>query len=179
MPQLSTILKYLDFQIAVSLAALLAAWKWSDWKNWKKYYSTILYYIIISFLYAMLTYNHPLWEFKSPLLKTTFSDILLGFVCSPALILLYLTFYPHGLLQQVPYLLLWVLVSAVVELTSFYLGFISFQNGWSIWWSTFFYLIMFIALRLHYQKPLWAWVISVPIVTFFLVYFKVPLSSMK
>ena len=46
MPQLaSSILKFLDFQIAVSLAALLAAWRWSDWRNWKKYYPTILYSI--------------------------------------------------------------------------------------------------------------------------------------
>lgn len=180
MPQLaSSILKFLDFQIAVSLAALLAAWRWSDWRNWKKYYPTILYYIIISFLYAKLTYHYPLWEYKSPLLKTTFSDILLSFVCSPALILLYLTFYPHGLLWQVPYLLLWVLASAIIETISFYLGFISYQNGWSIWWSGIFYFIMFIVIRLHHKNPLLAWLISFPIVAFFLVYFQVPISSIK
>ena len=92
---------------------------------------------------------------------------------------MYLTFYPHGLLWQVPYLLLWVLASAIIETISFYLGFISYQNGWSIWWSGIFYFIMFIVIRLHHKNPLLAWLISFPIVAFFLVYFQVPISSIK
>jgi len=25
---------------------LFAAWKWGDWKNWREYYPTILFFII-------------------------------------------------------------------------------------------------------------------------------------
>jgi hypothetical protein len=40
---------------------ILATWKWGDWRNWKKYQSTILYMIVFSLLFDVLTYNHSLF----------------------------------------------------------------------------------------------------------------------
>lgn len=175
----SNIAKFFDYQITVSVIMALVAWKWGDWRNWKLYYPTMLYFIIGDFLYGLLTYNYALWEFESPLLKTVMSDILISFVAFPATILLFLPHFPQIWVKRILYILMWVVIYTVIEIISYHLGFFSYQNGWSIWWSILFNCMMFPMLRLYYKKPLIAWTITLPIVVIFLLYFKVPFSTMK
>lgn len=47
--------------IFLSLISILICYKLGDWKNWEKYYSTILFFILSSVTCVILTYNHPLW----------------------------------------------------------------------------------------------------------------------
>lgn len=173
------ITKLADYQIAVSVIMAAAAWKFGDYKNWRIYYPTMLYFITGDFLYSLLTYKHPLWAFESPLLNTTFSDLLICFVFFPSTLLIFLPHFPKGLKKQVPYVLLWVFSYTFIEFISFKLGYFSYHNGWSIWWSLLFNCIMFPMLRLHHSKPLAAWPISFMIAAAFLIYFKVPISNLK
>jgi hypothetical protein len=155
------------------------AWKWGDWRNWKLYYPTILFFIVGNFSYGLLTYNYPLWEFESLLLKTTGSTFLITIVAFPATILIFLPHYPKGKVKQILYILLWVLTYTLIEIVSHKLGFFSYHNGWNIWWSVLFNLIMFPLLRLHHKKPPLAWSVSIIMGLTILIYFKVPFSSMK
>jgi hypothetical protein len=175
----SNLFRYADFQIASSVIMVLAAWKWGDWKNWKLYYPTMLYYIVFDFLYALLTYNYPLWQYESPLLKTTFSDILLSFIFFPAKILLFLSWQPNPLIIRILYTIIWIIFGVCVEIFAHHIGFLSFHHGWTIWWSVLFDCILYPMLLLHYRKPLLAWIISLPLVGIFLTFFKLPFSTIK
>ena len=168
-----------DYQIIVSVLMIFAAWRWGDWRNWKSYYPTMLFFALGDFVYGILTYNHPLWEFESPILKTTLSDLLICLVFFPATVLVYVPNYPTVLKKQILYVLLWIIIYTVTKKVSHDLGFFSYHNGWNIWWSILFNFIMFPTLILHHKKPLWALLISAIVGTAVLVYFKVPFSSMK
>jgi len=177
--QISNLSIFLDYQIAVTLILAFAAWKWSDYQNWRLYYPTMLFFIAGNFSYTLLTYNYPLWELESPLLKTTGSDFLIALIDFPATVLIFLPRYPKGRIKQVLYILLWVLIYTLIEIVSYALGFISYHNGWNIWWSVLFNLILFPLLRLHHEKPPLAWLASMVLAFLFFAHFKLPFSSMK
>lgn len=48
-------------RIIFGIVFILAAWKWSDWKNWKAYYPTYLFLTALSFISDFIMYNHSLW----------------------------------------------------------------------------------------------------------------------
>lgn len=171
--------KLIDYQIIVSILIALAAWKLGDWRNWKKYYPTIQYFIIGEFLYDLLCYNYPLWSFESPLLKVTFSAILISFIFYPAAVLLYLPHMPTGWVKRILYVLLWVIIFSLTERISYLLGFFSYHNGWNIWLSVLFNIVMFPLLWLHYKKPLLACALLIGAAAVGLILFQVPISSIK
>lgn len=177
--QLSLIPIITDYQIIVTIVMLLFAWKWGDWKNWKLYYPTMLFFALGDFTYGLLTYNYPLWEFESPLLKTTLSDLLISLVFFPATILIYLPHYPKTFIKQALYILMFISVYTIVEKVSYLLGFFSYHNGWSIGWSILFNFMMFPLLYLHHKKPHWAILVAVAVAISILAYFKVPYNTMK
>ena len=177
--QISNLSIFLDYQIAVTLILALATWKWGDWRNWRLYYPTMLFFIVGNFSYTLLTYNYPLWEFESPLLKTTGSDFLIAMVDFPATVLIFLPHYPKEKIRQILYILLWVLTYTLIEIVSYKLGFFSYHNGWSIWWSVLFNMILFPLLWLHHKKPPLAWLASIVLALLFFTHFKLPFSSMK
>lgn len=46
---------------------IFAMWKWGDWKNWQKYYPTILLFIIGDFIYLYLLSDlYPMWRYNPP-----------------------------------------------------------------------------------------------------------------
>jgi hypothetical protein len=171
--------KALDYQIVVAIIMVIAAWKWGDNKNWKYYYPTILFYILGNFIYGYVFYNYPLWEYESPLLRTTFSDLLIACVFFPSTILIYLPHFPKGLKKQIPYIMLWVIIYTLTERISFLLGYFSYHNGWTIWWSVLFNCVMFPLLILHHKKPLCALLIAFISLVLAMIYFNIPFSNMK
>lgn len=171
--------KLLDFQIIVSICMSAVSWKIGDWRSWQKYYPTMLYFIVGEFLYDILCYNYRLWSFESPLLKQTFSSILIALVFYPATILVYLPHMPTEIKKQIPYILMWVGIFTTIERVSYLLGFFAYQHGWNIWLSVLFNCVMFPLLWLHYKKPLWAAVALVACTGIGLVLFQVPINSMK
>jgi hypothetical protein len=67
----------------------------------------------------------------------------------------------------------------ITEKVSHTLGFFSYHNGWTIWWSLLFNLLMFPLLYLHHKKPKWALLAAFAIGAGILIYFKIPYDSMK
>ena len=172
-------LKFFDYQIFVTVILILIAWRWGDWRNWSRYYATILFFIVGDFACTILTYQYPLWQFESALLKVTGSEFLIIAVFFPATLLVFLPHYPKEKRKQVWYILAWVVIYTAIEWISFLSGFFSYHNGWNILWSALFNLLMFPLLILHQRKPPLAWLLGLIFAFCLLIYFKVPFSSMK
>lgn len=163
----------------VAILFFLICLKWGDWKNWRKYYPTILYVIVWDLLYNFFTVNHPLWRLEHPVLKHTFSDLLIAFVIFPSSILLYLPYVPkRSIVKQTLQIAFWTFLFSLVEAQTIALHTISYHNGWNFWWSVGFNAITFSMIRLHYENSLLAWPISVLLFLIAMIIFKLPLSSL-
>jgi hypothetical protein len=167
--------------LGIAATVVIVAWRWGDWKNWQKYYPTILYMITGNFLYNILTYHYPIWLYQKSILQNhTLTDIFNSFVIFPATILLFLPHFPHkGIIKKIGYILLWMIFYISGEWLLSKLGYFSYHNGWNLGWSVLFNIGMFTLLRVHYKKPLLAWGISVFIVLFLMIIFDVPINKMR
>ncbi|SPF51613.1 conserved membrane hypothetical protein [Candidatus Desulfosporosinus infrequens] len=166
-------------RLLLPLIWILSAFKWSDWRNWKSYYPTILFFIVGDLIYNFIAYNHPLWEPTSPKLGVTLSVLLVNVTCWPASTLLYLTHFPLvGKLKKALYILKWVVLFTLIELICSWFGNFKYSNGWNIGWSILFDTVMFPLLKIHHEKPPIAWALAFLLGTTIVFYF-IPLSSMK
>jgi len=80
-------------RIVKTILWILAAYKWGHWRDWRKYYATLLFGITGDLIYFVLSYNHPLWELVSPIMNITFNHILVDLLSFPAIGLLFLSKY--------------------------------------------------------------------------------------
>jgi len=154
-------------------------WKWGDWRNWKKYYPTILYIIVFSLFYEFLTQGYPLWRLDHPLLKNTFSVIVVSFIIFPATLMLYLPYQDKKIYKRMGFYLLWVLIYSIIEFSQYKLGNVHYFNGWNYGYSVLFDFGLFLAVRLHYKYPLITDVISVFTVPIVLALFSFPFESVS
>ncbi|WP_282173854.1 hypothetical protein [Cytobacillus firmus] len=129
---------------------IFALWKWGDWRNWKMYYPTFLFYILGDFLYLYLLSDfYPMWTYdpqgideKVNLTNTHVSFSIMA-VKYPVTILIYLYRFPGGkLIKKLLYIL-------------------KYDNGWSLKWSILFNAVMFTILRVHHKRPAAAWGLSI------------------
>ena len=161
---------------------LVAGLKWGDWKNWEKYHSTILFLWFGDLLYNVLCYQNIMWQYKESIFAQTvltnhiIITLLIMFVAYPATVLIYLGRFPNRKWKAVVWILLWVAVFSMIEFINLrFLNLITHHHGWTMMWSVIFNVILFPMLRFHYKKPGLALLVSIPIVFFFVYYFKVPI----
>lgn len=169
-------------RILFAAAFILAAWRWSDWKNWKDYYSTYLFLTALSFISDFLMYNHSLWLYcPSPNFPNhTAVALFYAFTIYPATVLLYLSCYPVGsYLRQALYIVLWVCIYSLMEAASLIVGIGSYDNDWTLWWSVLVNVVLFAALRVHFYNPLLAWLLGALFSIFILVVFDFRITDFK
>jgi hypothetical protein len=159
---------------------LIASWCFGDWRNWRKYYPTILFVIIVNFATCILTYNHSLWYFEKTLFmpNNTLINFFISFTSFP---LIYLSQYPFKSRPswQLAYIAFWVVLSVLFEGVFLLTKLITYHNGWNFGWSILVWLNMFISLRLHYTRPLWAWLLFFGGTIFMVWYFHVPILTLN
>jgi hypothetical protein len=160
---------------------LFAGLKWGDWRHWHKYHSTILFFWFGDLLYNVLCKNFLMWEYKETIFGQNLLpnhlavSFLIMFVAYPATVIIYLGNIPNGTFRVVSWLLFWVILYSLVEYINLrYLNLVSHNHGWSMGWSVLFNLIIFSMLLLHYKHQVAALLISIPIILFFVIFFKVP-----
>jgi hypothetical protein len=164
--------------IAITIWAVLAAWRWGDRKNWRKYHSTMLYMPLMNFLYYYFCSDHLLWEMIPDLgLSAIILRLLYTFIVFPCTVLVFLSNYPHTFKQQCIHYLKWIVIYVGVELIGGIFGRITYHNGWNLGWSALFISVMFPMLRLHYKKPVIAYFISIIIIILLLSFFDVTLDA--
>ncbi|SFE25259.1 hypothetical protein SAMN05216238_11157 [Lentibacillus persicus] len=172
--------------IIYNLLILLAGWRWGDWRNWEKYYPTILFFIVNDLLYNFITYNHPFWDFNENVFRVQFFNhttlsLLIMFVSYPVTILIYLKKFFGTTKWNVRlfHFMLWVIIYLAVEHINLHIGLISHHNGWSMCYSVPFVIAMFIIFPIHYRNPLLAWLITLGILILLTIPFDFPLDKMK
>jgi hypothetical protein len=164
-----------------------AAIKWGDWKNWRLYYPTWLFFIGGDLFKNALLRNHRLWSYQETttwgskiLIGHMAIDILIMLLAYPSTLLIYLGRFPTGRLKQIGWILLWVVIYSLIEFINLkYLHLIEHHRGWNMFWSILFNIVMFTTLKIHVTKPLLAWSISILFLIFLMQIMKVPISVLK
>ncbi|WP_246197275.1 CBO0543 family protein [Cytobacillus depressus] len=170
-----------------ALVWLFALYKWGDYKNWRKYYPTILFYILGNFIYLyLLSETYPMWRYNPQGINEdigltnahiSFSIMIIQY---PATILIYLSRFPERKWKnQLLFVIGWVLLYALQEFIDIKFNFMDYYNGWNFYWSILFNFVMFIILRIHHTRPLLAWLLSFLFIIFLWNVFDVPKEAFK
>ncbi|RIW37368.1 hypothetical protein D3H55_04865 [Bacillus salacetis] len=154
-----------------------------DWKNWKDYYPTLLFWIIGDLLYESLLSDYRVWEFKpvwiDRFILPTHTLIATGiaFLAYPFAIVIFLGRMPKSMLHRIFWIILWALLFECVEIVAYLGDSIKHHHGWSLLWSLLFNLATFSILMLHKWKPWTAWLSSMFIIAVLFIVFDVPLPD--
>ena len=167
------------FYILIAIACFLICYKFGDWRNWKIYYPTILFFILSSLACNLFTYNHPLWLYQSVIIDRTFTDLFISVTIYPCTVMMFIPHLPGKITKMIFYISFYVAICTIGEFIAVKIGYFNYYNGWTIWHSLIFNCLMFPILILHYRKPLYAWMIALisPHILFFLM--KIPYSSIR
>lgn len=161
--------------IAITVWAILAAWHWGDWKNLNQYHATMLYMPFMNLFYLFLTSTYPLWRLQPDLgLPFTIVVALYSFIVFPCTVLIYLSHYPDPPKKQILHIIKWVVIYIGVEWVGNMLTRITYGHDWHLGWSFLFVLVMFPMLRLHYKKPILAYLVSFFVIVLLLYLFDIP-----
>lgn len=173
----------LVFRICMVVIFVLAALGLGAWKNWKKYYPTVLFTMVVNLAASFLSYHHILWNYNpDALVKTqTTVEMINAFIMLPATTFVYLSKFPSSCrLYQYGYILLWVFIYGFLEyIDSELIGGLSYKNGWSWLVSVIFDVGMFSILRLHHLRPLCGWVVTFAVAALVLTVFNFGSAEMK
>ncbi|WP_407921239.1 CBO0543 family protein [Bacillus salipaludis] len=171
------------FPLLFSIILLVAAIIFADWKNWREYYSTILFAISVDFFIAIITYKHSLWFFHKSLLvpNHTIADFFIAYTNIPLIILTFLSHYPNKtqFVIQFSYIFVWSIVFTVIETIFLLMKLMSYHNGWNFWWSLIVWFFIFIGITIHQKRPLLAWGLCFICTIFLVLYFQIPVLKLK
>lgn len=159
---------------AFILAWVIITYKFGDWKNWRQYYPTILFFCCGNLIAYAVFHHSPLWEFKSKVFSHFTIDLIQMIFIFTSTTILFLQYYPKSRTKQFFYILMWVLIYSVIEWIFHLLGGIVYNRGWSIWWSAFHNVYQFIFLGIHHKKPILAWILAFATLGIVMTIFKVP-----
>ncbi|MCM0647218.1 hypothetical protein NBE98_02370 [Clostridium swellfunianum] len=153
----------MKFTLIRSTMALLwgiGAYKLSDWKNWRKYYPTMLFFACGDLIYKLVFCNKLLWAFEADFLVGSLNELFVIFTVFFFTTLIFLSKYPKKLSHQIIYIVIWIAIYMVIEIFTTSIGMQKNYNGWNLWWSLLHNSIQFPLLRLHYINPFLAWIIA-------------------
>ncbi len=171
------------FPLIFTMILLVFALIYVDWKNWRIYYSTIIFVIGVNFFISLLTYEHPLWLFHKSFLvpNHTIADFFIAFTNYPLIVLIFLSLYPYKskLHKQFAYISFWSILFTAIETIFLFLKLMSYHNGWNFLWSIVVWFFIFIGIIIHHKKPLFAWLLCFSCTIFLILYFQIPVSKMK
>ncbi len=167
------------FHVVVAFLSVLACLKWGDWRNWRLYYPTILYFFFVELAYNVLTNEKPLWLYNSSALNHTLTELLTSLVIFPCTILIYLPLVSRKFISQLLYTLLGIFIYSVVEYLSYLMGYFSYLNGWNIFFSILFNCVMFPILCIHHKKPLIGVLTTAAGAALMIWYFKIPVMQLR
>jgi hypothetical protein len=166
------------YYFLISIFSIFACYKRGHWKQWDKYYSTILFFITGDTIYNILFQNNLLWRYVSPVLNHTIINMIIAFTVYPSTVLFFLPNHPKGILRQLIHFFLWISLYISVEYISFCLGYFKYDNGWNTLCSVIFNIGLFPLLYLHYKKPLLAWLVAGIELILVIILFKIDVLSL-
>jgi hypothetical protein len=166
--------------VAISVLTIIASLKWGNWRNWRKYHASMLFIASGGLLYEYIVKENTLWKFHPDFLYGhEMVVIVYALITMPISIFLFLSHFPEGWFKRLFYILLWSGIYIFVEWIMYIFGRISYQNGWKIWYSFLFDIVMFSVIVIHQAKPFRAYIISLFIIIFLIHYFHIPFKFNK
>jgi hypothetical protein len=165
--------------ITIAIIFIFLCYKWGDWKNWKLYYSTIIYSFVGVLTENIIRDEKKLWVIHGSFWNDTTTDYFISCFIFPCIIILFLSNYPKGIIRQIRYLLVFQLCLSSLEYIAYINKGIFYYNGWSFIWSVFLYIGMFPLFRLHYKHPLLGWLVLFTLIGGGMFYFNIPLSNFE
>jgi len=161
----------------LTIIILAVAWQWGDWKHWKQYHPTILFWALGNFIYLFLTIDKPLWKFTT-IIPASLANILISLVIFPCIGLLYLPYFPNkSIVKKLLYIGLWVFIFSLIEWWALRIHHYAHLDGWKLSYSVIFDIGMFTLLQIHYKAPRWAYLISLIAGVSIMILFKIPLHN--
>lgn len=162
--------------LTIGLAVLVASFKWANWKEWERYYPTILYIIASNLLYKFFALSKfHIWKLSShDFFFNSHTEVYLwhSLFVNSLITFIYLSNFPEEELKgKVLYILKWTALFILLEIVLLKLHHIYYYNGWNLAWTAFFDIVMFGMLRLHFKNPLWAIMLSIPNILIYLIVF--------
>lgn len=155
----------------------LAGILWGDWRHWRKYHSTILFFVLCDTFYYYATYTYRLWSLQPTWpLRSEMITLVGEFIVFASTTLIFLGRYPEGRLIAPLWTLLWIFIYTMNEWGLRITGTITYNHGWRLFYSLLFNVLMFVFLRLHNKKPLLTYGLSIPITVLLLVLFRIPIK---
>lgn len=167
-------MKFMLVRIIMVCVFVISAYRWGEWKNWKKYYPTMLFFGMGDLIYITVFHNKLLWKFPTNFLVSSLDELLLIFAIFFPTTLLLLSNYPKKLYNQIAFNGLWIALYMLIEIVDLKIGIIEYNNGWNIWWSLLHNTIQFPLVALHHRKPVLAWIIALIFLGVIMKIFKVP-----
>ncbi len=172
----------LMYLLLVIVVWILFAYKFVDWSQWRKQYPTLLFFMLINFLYNYFYFNHTLWAFRgvtAEWLNHTIINFAFTFFICPVGLIIYLQRFPVKRSGQILYILIWTAFYTVIEFLFAHKGMYVYDHGWNGWWNLPLNLVLFSVLYLHYRNPLRAIGVSILLVIVFYLLFPFPMESLK
>ena len=148
--------------VVLSLICIISCYKLGDWRNWRLYYPTILFFMFGEIFFDVMVYKFHLWSYYAPGISDKMIDMFWIFTVFPPTVLIYLYRMPEALLKRVLYIAFWVSLYVGIELTLYCSGHIIYYNNWGIIWSVLLDTVVFVAIYLHHKKPFWGWLTGAP-----------------
>lgn len=170
-------MKFTVIRFIMALLWIFAAYKLGDWRHWKTYYPTMLFFGMGDLIYHVVFCNKLLWEFKSKIIAPSINELFVIFTIFFSTTLLFISNFPRKSSHRFRYIVLWVAIYMAIEIFTTKIGMQKNHNGWNIWWSLLHNSIQFPLLILHHKNPILAWVIALIFLGFIMKVFKVPLLT--
>ncbi|MDF2675115.1 MAG: hypothetical protein K0R09_3384, partial [Clostridiales bacterium] len=87
-------MKFMIIRLILASASIISAYKWGDWKNWKRYYPTMLFFGMGDLIYFSFFHNKLLWAFTPSLLVRSINELFIIFTVFFSTTLLFLSNFP-------------------------------------------------------------------------------------
>lgn len=172
-------MKFTIIRLILASVWIVCAYIWGDWKNWKRYYPTMLFVGMGDLIYIAVFHDKVLWDFQEDLLVPSLNELFVIFTIFFSMTLIYLSNFPKKLFHQIIYIIFWISIYIGIELFTTSIQMQKNHNGWNIWWSLLHNSIMFPLIILHYKKPITTWILTFIFLFVIMHIFKVPFIVAK
>lgn len=148
----------MPIHIIFAIILIFTVYKTKVWREWNRYYNTILFFVLGDLMYMFLFEDKLLWRHCSILISEKQTNCIWMFLTYPCTTLLLLKFYERqkALSRKILIILFWVIVYVIVEVLLCKFRLIHYYHGWNFYYSALFDLFIILTLVLHHYKPLWA-----------------------
>ncbi|SHI21848.1 CBO0543 family protein [Desulfosporosinus lacus] len=160
---------------------IIAGYIWGDWRNWSKYYSTILIFSSGNIVYNLVSNEYTLWDYTPTFVNSSVISLVMALTVFPSTVLIFIYHYPNyrSRIIKCIYIFSWSVLYTLIELIFNLLGLIYYEHGWNLKWSFCFNMLTFPLLLLHWRKPPLAWLGIVVLGISLIFLFNIPLRYVE